>query len=138
MSPNHSSKALMSQRLKSVQEWEPLAQQAQYRAHELALLCQVSLRTLQRHFRLQYGLTVSGWLREVRLRKAYSGLVQGATVKEMAFDLGYKQLSHFSRDFKSYFGVSPSFLSGVSAFREFPSELLGQYTPGVVTQAIAV
>lgn len=128
----------MSQRLKSVQEWEPLAQQAQFRAHELAFLCQVSLRTLQRHFKIHYGHTVSGWLREVRLRKAYSGLVQGATVKEMAFDLGYKQLSHFSRDFKSYFGVSPSFLSGVSSFQGFPSEFLGQFTPGEVTHAMAV
>ena len=128
----------MSQRLKTVQEWEPLAQQAQYRAHELAFLCQVSLRTLQRHFRVQYGLTVSGWLREVRLRKAYGGLIQGSTVKEIAFDLGYKQLSHFSRDFKSYFGVSPSFLSGIRCVQEFPSQFLGLFRPGEVTQAMAV
>lgn len=128
----------MSQRLKTVQEWETLAQSSHYRANELASLCQVSLRTLQRHFRSEYGLTVSGWLREVRLREAYGRLIGGATVKEVAFDLGYKQLSHFSRDFKSYFGVSPSFLSGVPSFQEFPSQFLGHAAPGDFTQAMAV
>ena len=128
----------MSQRLKTVQEWEILAQSSSYRAHELAALCQVSLRTLQRHFRSQYGLTVSGWLREVRLREAYSRLLGGAMVKEVAFDLGYKQLSHFSRDFKSYFGVAPSFLSGLPSFQEFPSQFLGQTSPGEFSQALAV
>ena len=128
----------MSQRLKTVQEWEPLAEKAQYRAHELAFLCQVSLRTLQRHFRDEYGLTVSGWLREVRLRRAYGGLIRGASVKEIAFDLGYKQLSHFSRDFKSYFGVSPSFLNGIPSVQEFPSQFFVQAQPGEATQALAV
>ena len=128
----------MSQRLKTVQEWEILAQSSHYRANELAALCQVSLRTLQRHFRAHYRLTVSGWLREVRLREAYGRVIGGATIKEVAFDLGYKQLSHFSRDFKSYFGVPPSFLSGMPAFQEFPSQFLGQMAPGEFTQALAV
>lgn len=128
----------MSQRLKTVQEWEPLARDARYRAHELAALCQVSLRTLQRHFRTQYGLTVTEWLRDVRLRAAYTRLIQGATVKEVAYDLEYKQLSHFSRDFKGYFGVSPSFLSGVCSFGELPSQSLTESRLGEFTQAVAV
>ena len=127
----------MSQRLKTVQEWEALAQNAQYRANELASLCQVSLRTLQRHFRANYGLTVSKWLRDIRLREAYGKLIQGAMVKEAAFDLGYKQLSHFSRDFKDYFGVSPSFLSGVPSIQEVPSQFLGTRL-GDYTHAMAV
>ena len=71
----------MSQRLKSVQEWESLAQNARYRAHELASLCQVSLRTLQRHFRAHYGLTVSKWLRDIRLREAYASMGVGPAAK---------------------------------------------------------
>ena len=127
----------MSQRLKSVQEWETLAQNARYRAHELASLCQVSLRTLQRHFRAQYGLTVSKWIRDIRLREAYARLIQGAMVKEVAFDLGYKQLSHFSRDFKDYFGVSPSFLSGMPPAAEIPSQFLDSRL-GEYPQAMAI
>src|SRR5688572_11007605 len=100
----------MSSRLAFVEEWEVLAQKAGYRARELADLCQTSLRTLERHFHKHYGVTVSEWLRELRLKQAYSSLQTGKSVKEVAFEHGYKQVSHFSREFKSQFGVSPSFL----------------------------
>jgi transcriptional regulator GlxA family with amidase domain len=88
-----------------------LAQKAGYRARELAEVCQTSLRTLERHFQKHYGVTVSEWLRELRLKQAYSLLQTGKSVKEVAFEHGYKQVSHFSREFKSHFGVSPSLLS---------------------------
>ena len=101
----------MSSRLGFVQEWDVLAQKAGYRARELADLCQASLRTLERYFQKHYGVTVSEWLRELRLNQAYSVLKTGKSVKEVAFEHGYKQVSHFSREFKSHFGVSPSFLS---------------------------
>jgi AraC-like DNA-binding protein len=43
--------------------------------------------------------------------EAYSRLMAGHRVKEVAIDLGYKQVSHFSRDFKSAYGVPPSNIS---------------------------
>jgi AraC-like DNA-binding protein len=49
-------------------------------------------------------------MRELRLGKAYESLTQGKSVKEAAYDHGYKQVSHFSREFKNHYGVSPSFL----------------------------
>lgn len=128
----------MSQRLSIIQEWQALAHQAQFRAHELADICQVSLRTLQRHFRQNYGLTVSKWLRDIRLRQAYNHLLHGSTVKEVAYSLGYKQLSHFSRDFKDYFGVSPSYLLGDPKITEFPSADFVSSTPVPAEQALAV
>jgi AraC-like DNA-binding protein len=100
----------MSSRLEFVQQWEALAVKAGYRPSDLAALCQISLRTLERHFQKNYGVTVSQWMRELRLGKAYQTLIQGKSVKEAAFDHGYKQVSHFSREFKNHFGVSPSFL----------------------------
>lgn len=100
----------MSSRLIFVQEWEVLAQKAGYRASEVADLCQISLRTLERHFQKSYGQTVSRWLRELRLKQAYAALQTGKAVKEVAFDLGYKQVSHFSREFKNQFGIAPSLL----------------------------
>ena len=93
-----------------VQEWESLAEEASFRASELAGLCQISLRTLERHFQKHYGCTVSKWLRDLRLKKAYEGLMTGKAVKEVAYDTGYKQMSHFSRDFKSHYGIAPSML----------------------------
>lgn len=100
----------MSSRLEYVQQWESLAEKAGYRPSDLADLCQISLRTLERHFQKNYGVTVSQWLRELRLGKAYQNLLLGKAVKEVAFHQGYKQVSHFSREFKNHFGVSPSFL----------------------------
>ena len=100
----------MSSRLEFVQQWEALAVKAGYRPSDLAALCQISLRTLERHFQKNYGVTVSQWMRELRLGKAYQTLIHGKSVKEAAFDHGYKQVSHFSREFKNHFGVSPSFL----------------------------
>ena len=100
----------MSSRLEYVQQWEALAVKAGYRPRDLAGLCQISLRTLERHFQKNYGMTVSRWMRELRLGKAYESLTQGKSVKEAAYDHGYKQVSHFSREFKNHFGVSPSLL----------------------------
>src|SRR5687767_12371288 len=101
---------IMNSQMKPVQEWEALAQQVSFRPSDLASACGVSLRTLQRHFRKQYHVTVSEWLRTFRLRQAYERLKTGETVKGVAYDLGYKQLSHFSRDFKNSYGVAPRYL----------------------------
>ena len=88
--------------------WEDLAQEAAFRPAALAAICGVSVRTLQRHFRAHYGATVSEWLRQLRLNEAYKRVARGDRVKEVAFDLAYKQLSHFSRDFKRVHGVPPT------------------------------
>lgn len=87
--------------------WERLAKQARYRPQELAELCGVSMRTLQRYFRTRYNQTVTDWLRESRLSEAMTHLKGCDSVKQVAFDLGYKQPSHFTRDFKKRFGVPP-------------------------------
>jgi AraC-like DNA-binding protein len=90
------------------ENWEKLAAEANYRPSQLAALCTVSLRTLQRHFSSRYGMTLGEWLREVRVNQAYTRLKAGETIKEVAYDLGFKQPSHFSRVFKQVHGVSPS------------------------------
>lgn len=88
--------------------WDSLAQAANFRIGKLAGLCAVSIRTLQRHFRKHYNLTLSEWLREKRLQQARLMLVNADCIKTVAFDLGYKQPSHFTRDFKQRFGVPPT------------------------------
>lgn len=110
----------MNTRLQFVQEWEVLAKEANYRPGDLAFLCQISLRTLERHFQKHYGVTVGQWLRELRLKQAYDALKEGKSVKEVAFDFGYKQVSHFSREFKNHFGISPSLLLPASSAQRFP------------------
>jgi AraC-like DNA-binding protein len=93
--------------------WEKLAQQARYRPQALTELVGVSMRTLQRCFRSRYDKTVSDWLRDLRLDHALKKVKNCQSVKEVAFELGYKQPSHFTRDFKKKYGVPPrSLMSG--------------------------
>jgi len=93
------------------QSWKTLARDAQFRSGELAKLSQVSLRTLQRHFTRQYQRSLGEWMRGLRLEHAYQRVAAGEPVKYVAFDLGFKQLSHFSRCFKERYGVPPSAVS---------------------------
>jgi AraC-like DNA-binding protein len=92
----------------STMEWERLAFVVEFRPRELAKECGVSLRTLQRLFRTRYDMSVTEWLRAVRMREGYTRLRNGERIKAVAYSLGFKQLSHFSREFKKEFGVSPS------------------------------
>ncbi len=88
-------------------EWQRLAHSAGFKVAKLAEITGVSMRTLQRHFRAQYGLTVSEWLKAFRLREAGYRIKAGGRIKQVALDLGYKQLSHFSREFKRAYGQPP-------------------------------
>lgn len=106
--------------------WEKLAAEALYQPAAVARLCNVSLRTLQRHFRKRYGTTVSTWLWRLRLAEAYRLIRSGESVKGAAFTLGFKQLSHFSRAFKEAHGIAPRFLAAENPppfYRLLSSEL---------------
>ena len=103
--------------------WEHLAKQAQYRPRQMANLCAVSLRTVQRHFRKHYSLCVTEWLRDVRMEEAKRRILAGDSIKAVAIDLGFKQLSHFSHVFKATFGIAPSFFAGEKKCH-LPMELL--------------
>ena len=88
--------------------WEELAQSAHYNAHELAKLCGISTRQLQRHFRFRFRCSPQSWLNYRRLLAAEGLLRSGDSVKKVAFDLGFKQPSHFCRQFKTRNKMTPS------------------------------
>jgi AraC-like DNA-binding protein len=98
-------------------EWLRLARSSRFRATELANSLGVSLRTLERHFRARFGLTVSEWLKSIRLAEASARIRSGERIKEVAFALGYKQLSHFSREFKRAHGKPPTQMSDAAPAR---------------------
>ena len=78
-------------------------------AESLAELAGVSLRTLQRLFRDRFGTSPMNWLMEARLQEA-ARLIRGGDdpVTKIAYRVGFKDPSHFTRRFKSRFGVSPN------------------------------
>jgi AraC-like DNA-binding protein len=91
--------------------WCDLARQAHYDPHAIAKLCRVSLRTVQRHFQRYLNTTFTAWLTDLRMAEARRRILDGEFIKEVPFDLGFKQPSHFTRVFKSHYGVPPSYLS---------------------------
>jgi AraC-like DNA-binding protein len=78
-------------------------------AESLAELAGVSLRTLQRLFRDRFETTPMNWLIEVRLQEAARLIKEGDDpVTKIAYRVGFKDPSHFTRRFKARFGVSPN------------------------------
>lgn len=90
------------------EQWETLAAASHYKAWELARLCNVSLRQLQREFRRQTGSSPQSWLDDRRIIASERLLLEGHPIKAVAFDLGYKQPSHFCRQFKERRQLTPS------------------------------
>jgi AraC family transcriptional regulator, transcriptional activator of the genes for pyochelin and ferripyochelin receptors len=75
---------------------------------ELARLAGLNEFKLKRGFKEQFGQTVFGYLADFRLQEARAQLIEGRkTASELAFELGYSSLQHFSAAFKKKFGVSP-------------------------------
>jgi AraC family transcriptional regulator len=85
-----------------------LAARTRFDAHALAKVSGVSLRQLQRTFKKTNGLTPQLWLNEQRIAFACRRLVMGQCVKTTSAEAGYKQMSHFCREFKLHTGMTPS------------------------------
>ncbi|MBI4658906.1 MAG: AraC family transcriptional regulator [Verrucomicrobia bacterium] len=93
--------------LERITDWALLAQKAHYHANELARLNRISQRQLERYFIEHFGRPPQLWLNELRLIKAAVYLASGRRVKEVALELGFQNVSHFSRKFKDYHGCRP-------------------------------
>ena len=92
----------------SLEQWEQLAGAARYDAKELAKLCNLSVRQLERDFRRGLERSPQDWLNEQRIKAAQQLLLSGQPVKVVALELGFKQTSHFCRQFKSQVNLTPS------------------------------
>ena len=68
--------------------------------------------TFKRDFRKVSDLSPQKWLIRRRLEAAREQILSGnRKVTEVCFDVGFKNLSHFSRAYKTMFGCSPSTVS---------------------------
>lgn len=74
----------------------------------LAVGTGASLRTLQRLFPRETGLSLEAWRRKARLLHGLARLTAGAAVTEAAFDCGYDSPSAFIAAFRRQFGTTPS------------------------------
>jgi len=83
----------------------------QFGIRELCLEIGMSRAQLYRKFKSLTDTTVNDYLQKFRLFRAKEMLLNsGLNVSEVAYETGFKNLSHFSRSFKEAFGVTPGSL----------------------------
>jgi AraC-like DNA-binding protein len=103
-------------------EWAHLAKQARYDPESLARLLKIGPRQLCRYTRELFNTSPQEWLDEQRLADAAFLLLTNDLIKETAYDLGFKTVSHFSNKFKVHYGISPkSYKEQVERFKKYCS-----------------
>ena len=76
---------------------------------EIATHLNISVSTLQRHFKRDYGMNISSYIKQRRLTIARRSLLTGSlSIGEVAFDAGYQYVSNFIHAFKKQFGLTPA------------------------------
>lgn len=76
---------------------------------QFAILSNRSLSTFKRDFQEIFSTTPGKWLMEKRLLHAKNMLNnKNKSISDVAFESGFESLAHFSRSYKSRFGVTPS------------------------------
>jgi AraC-like DNA-binding protein len=88
--------------------WPELAHKAKFNIGLLTGELGVSQRQLQRYTQELFGCSPQKWLNSQRLELASQLLKKSRSVKKVCTSLGFKQPSHFSREFKQQFGLSPT------------------------------
>jgi AraC-like DNA-binding protein len=74
---------------------------------DLAAEAGASLRTLQRCFAGETGLTIELWRQKARLAHSAAALAGGASVTDAALDCGYDSASAYIAAFRRQFGATP-------------------------------
>ncbi len=73
----------------------------------LASECGASLRTMQRYFSEQTGLSMDVWRQKARLIHSFAVLASGKAVSAAANESGVESTSAFIAAFKKHFGTTP-------------------------------
>ncbi len=103
----------MGGRLSRIEKWETLARRADFHPADMAALCSMSLRQLERFFARRFRQTPGQWSRELKCRQALKLITEGYSNKAVVAELKFASESHFCHEFKRVYGASPqSFLPG--------------------------
>src|SRR5947207_4866435 len=97
--------------LKKAIEWLEAEPARPWRVAELAALCGIAPRTLQKHFRQFVGRAPLAFLHALRLDRARQELLRGsqhASITEIATRFGFAHLGRFAIQYRRRYGESPS------------------------------
>lgn len=81
---------------------------------DIALSCDLPIRTLQHQFKMFYGTSPTELLKQERLKRVYSEIASGysnESVSQIAQRWGFSHAGRFSKHFKDEFGQLPSEVS---------------------------
>ena len=74
---------------------------------QLATKAHMSVSKLKYTFKAVHGTSIYNYYQKARMEKSLELLQDGKTVTETAYELGYNDLSNFTRNFKKQFNLSP-------------------------------
>ena len=97
----------VSGHLTKSEEWEDLARKARFKSAGLAALCRVSPRQLQRFFAERDGSSPRQWMRDLQFELAAKLIREGSPNKSVIEALNFESKTHFCREFKRRFGLTP-------------------------------
>ena len=99
----------MRSQLDKITDWPALVKKADYRPKTLARLAGICLRQLQRWLRLTKNMTPRQFCASFRQTEAAAQLLKGDQIKkEVAAAIAYTKATNFSRDFRKFYGVTPT------------------------------
>lgn len=75
---------------------------------ELARLLGTNECYLKQNFKIVFGSTIHGYVKQVKMERARKLLMQQKNISEVARVTGYKHANHFSTAFKKHFGYVPN------------------------------
>ena len=92
----------------SREKWEALQEEEEESVEDIADFCNINRSYLNRLFKESTGKTLQNFLMYYRMNRAAELLkVSELTVNEIGKRCGYQNQLHFSRAFKTIFGLSP-------------------------------
>ena len=76
---------------------------------ELADMVNVSVKTAETKFKAMFGKTIHQYMLEFKMKEAisYIEVFPELSIKEIAYNLGFYDEYHFSKQFKKWIGISP-------------------------------
>jgi len=110
--PGHASP---EQRLRSLIDHDPSASRS---LEQLARQCGYSADHLRMRFEKRFGLTPIAYRQRRRMAKAMDYITQSSmSIKQMAFELGFTQVAHFSAAFRQAYNITPT--EAIKRYRKF-------------------
>lgn len=86
----------------------PLARETGFKVSRMCAVFNVSDRQFHRTFNDSLGISPKDWLRRERMVQARQLLLEGLPIKEAATALGFPSTKDFSREFQTFYEVSPT------------------------------